>query len=102
MKEDSMARLFRFVIYLIVALLALVFALLNAQPIQFNYYFGQWEIPLSLMLAIAMVAGAVLGVTASLGIVIKAKRQSSVQRKNADIAERELAKLRALPNQDKR
>ena len=96
-----MARLFSFVFYLIVALLALVFALLNAQTMEFNYYFGQVQLPLSLMLAIAIVLGAVLGVTVSLGMVMKAKRQASVQRKNADIAEKELAKLRALPLNDK-
>jgi putative membrane protein len=96
-----MARLFRFVFYLIVALLALALALLNAQPVQFNYYFGQWEIPLSLILAIATGLGAVLGIIASLGIVIKSKRQSSVMRKNADFAEKELAKLRSLPLNDK-
>jgi putative membrane protein len=95
-----MARLFRFVLYLIVAMLALVFALLNAQTIPFNYYFGQVQLPLSLMLAIAIVLGAVLGITVSLGMVLKSKRQASLQRKNADIAERELAKLRALPLKD--
>jgi len=96
-----MARLFRFVVYLIVALLALVFALLNAQPTQFNYYYGQLEIPLSLIIAIAIAVGAVLGVVASMGIVIRAKRQSTVQRRNAEIAEKELSKLRALPLKEK-
>lgn len=92
-----MARLFRFVIYLIVALLALVFALLNAEPVQFNYYYGQVPAPLSLIVAIGIAIGAVLGLVASLGIVIKTKRQSTVNRRHADIAEKELAKLRALP-----
>jgi putative membrane protein len=96
-----MGRLFRFVFSLIVAVLALIFALLNAQPVEFNYHFGQVQIPLSLMLAIAVVGGAVLGIMVSLGIVIKAKRQASRQRKNADIAESELARLRALPLSEK-
>lgn len=96
-----MARLFRFVFYSIVALLALIFALLNAQPIQFDYYFGRWELPLSLMLTIAAASGALLGVMTSLGIVIKAKRQTTILRKKADFAEKELAKLRELPLKDK-
>jgi len=96
-----MARLFRFIVYLIVVLVALVFALLNAQPTQFNYYYGQWEIPLSMLIAIAIAIGAILGVTASMGIVIKSKRLSTANRKHADIAEKELAKLRALPLKDK-
>lgn len=92
-----MARLFRFAVYLIVALVALVLALLNAQAVQFNYYYGQVEVPLSLIVAIGIAVGALLGVMASLGIVIKTKRQATVNRRHADIAEKELAKLRALP-----
>ena len=96
-----MARLFRFILYLFVGVLALIFALLNAQTIQFNYYFGQLQLPLSLIVAIAIVLGAVLGILVSMGMLIKAKRQASLQRKNADFAEKELAKLRALPLDDK-
>jgi len=96
-----MARLFRFGFYSIVAFLALVFALLNSQPVQFNYYFGRWEQPLALLLAVTMAMGALLGVMVSLGMVLKSKRQSSLLRKNADIAEKELAKLRAPSHQDK-
>lgn len=40
-----MLRLFRFAIYFIVGLVGLVFALLNAQVVPFNYYFGSREIP---------------------------------------------------------
>ena len=98
---SRMARLFRFVFYLLIAFLALVFALLNSQTAQFNYYFGRWEQPLALLLAIATAMGALLGVLVSLGMVLKSKRQSSILRKNADFAEKELAKLRALPHQDK-
>ena len=95
-----MARLFRFIFYLIIAFLAVFFALLNSDTTQFDYYFGKADLPLALMLAIAMAIGAGLGVVASLGIVVKSKRQSSVLRKNAVNAEKELAKLRALPHQD--
>lgn len=98
-----MARMLKLVFYCAVALLAMVFALLNAETVHFNYYFGQWELPLSLLMAITTVFGAALGVLASLTMVFKAKRQTAAQRKHADLAERELAKLRALPHaeQDK-
>lgn len=92
-----MARLFRLAFYSLVALLALLFALLNSQSTRFNYYFGQADVPLSLMLVMAIALGALLGVFAGLSLVIKAKRQARIERKNAEIAERELAKLRALP-----
>jgi putative membrane protein len=96
-----MARLIRFIFYVIIAFVAVFFAILNSQSTPFNYYFGQTELPLALMLAVALAGGAVLGVIASLGIVMKSKRQSSTLRKSAANAEKELAKLRAaLPHQE--
>ena len=95
-----MARLFRFIFYLVVAFLAVIFALLNGEAAQFDYYFGKASLPLALMLAIAMAIGALLGVIATVGMVVKSKRQASAMRRNATNAEKELAKLRAIPHQD--
>ncbi len=96
-----MTRVFSLIVYLLIALLALMFALLNSHSARFNYYFGQIELPMSLLLALAVVVGAALGVTASLGLVIRAKRQASYQRRQAAKAENELNQLRALIHQDK-
>jgi len=96
-----MLRLFRFAVYLLVALAGLVFAVLNAQPVLFNYYFGSRDIPLAFIVAVAIAFGALLGVSASLGMVVKAKRQTSGLRRTADAAERELAHLRTLSLNDK-
>lgn len=96
-----MLRLFRFAVYLSVAFIGLVFALFNAQAVPFNYYFGTREVPLALIIALAVALGALLGVAASLTVVVKAKRQMSGWRKNATAAEKELAELRALTLNDK-
>lgn len=96
-----MLRLFRFAVYLFVAFVGLVFALLNAQTVPFNYYFGARDIPLAFIIAVAVAFGALLGVVASLALVMKAKRQTAGFRKNATIAENELAHLRTLPPNDK-
>lgn len=96
-----MLRLFRFAVYLCVAFLGLVFALLNAQKVPFDYYFGTREIPLAFIIAVAVAFGALLGVTASLSLVVRAKRQSAGFRKNASVAEKELAQLRAFSINDK-
>ena len=95
-----MARLFRFIFYLFIAFLAVFLALLNSQPIQFDYYFSKAKLPLALMLSISMAFGALLGVLATIGMVIKSKRQSSALRKSVSNAEKEITKLRALPHQD--
>lgn len=94
-------RLIRFAIYLIVGFVGLVFALLNAQDVPFNYYFGSRDIPLAFIVALAVGFGALLGIVASMGVVFKAKRQASGLRKNVNVAEKELANLRAIPLKDK-
>ena len=96
-----MTRVFSLIVYLLIVLLALIFALLNPRPAQFNYYFGQVELPMSLLLALAVAVGAGLGVLASLGMVIRARRQAWQQRRHARNAERELDRLRGLTHQDK-
>src|SRR3569832_1927128 len=96
-----MLRLFRFAVYLLVALAGLVFAVLNAQPVLFNYYFGSRDIPLAFIVAVAIAFSALLGVSASLGMVVKAKRQTSKQQQTAEATERERAHLRTLSLNDK-
>lgn len=96
-----MTRVFSLIIYILIALLALMFALLNPTPAPFNYYFGQVELPMSLLLALAVAFGAGLGVLASLGMVVRARRQVWQQRRYARNTEKELEQLRGLTPQDK-
>ncbi|MEK7322897.1 MAG: LapA family protein [Pseudomonadota bacterium] len=95
-----MLRLFRFAVYFSVGLVGLVFALLNAQAVPFNYYVGSREIPLAFIVAMAVGFGALLGIAASLTVVVRAKREAAGLRKNVNVAERELANLRTIPYKD--
>jgi len=54
-------RLIRFLILGLVALLGFSFALLNAQQVHIDYYVGTRDLPLSLLLVVAFVAGILLG-----------------------------------------
>jgi len=82
---------------LVLLLLGIIFAILNAETIQLNYYFGSQQIPLSLAIMLAMFVGALLGVLASIGVIMKSRRELSRLRKAATIAEKEIANLRAIP-----
>jgi putative membrane protein len=95
-----MARVLSLIVYLLIAVVALKFALLNAQSAHFNYYFGQTDLPMSLLMALAVVAGAMLGVIVSLGMVFRARRQAAQQRRLARNAQKELEQLRGLTHQD--
>jgi len=92
-----MGRLIRLILLLALLIVALGFALLNAESIQVDYYMGKLSIPLSLALVVVLAVGAVIGIIASLGMVLRAKRQSAKLRKQIKNTEREVTDLRVLP-----
>jgi putative membrane protein len=95
-----MKRIITFALILLVSLLGLTFALMNAETVQLNYYFGNLQAPLSLVVVIAIIIGAGLGVLASMGIVLGQKRELAKLRKSARLAEQEVSNLRSLPLKD--
>jgi putative membrane protein len=54
-------RLFSILILSLTALIGISFAVLNAQPVLVNYYFGTREIPLSLLLLMVLILGILIG-----------------------------------------
>ena len=95
-----MKRIVTFALLLLVSLLGLTFALMNAEMVRLDYYLGSLQAPLSLVVVIALIVGAGLGVLASMGIVFAQKRELAKLRKSAKIAEEEVSNLRSLPLND--
>jgi len=93
-------------IYAILALalfvITLSFAALNSDPIPIDYYIGQVEIPLALLLVAALGVGALLGSLVGLGRVVRIKREMARLRRESRATEEEVRNLRALPLQDVR
>lgn len=54
-------RIIGFVIILVIILIGVSFAMLNSQTVHFNYYVGEHDIALSLLLAAALLIGVILG-----------------------------------------
>ena len=57
-----MVRIVYSFIFLVLVIFGIVFAVLNAEPVKLNYYFGSEDVPLSLIIVFAMIVGAILGV----------------------------------------
>lgn len=95
-----MKRILVFVISVLAVVLGLSFAVLNVGEVQLNYYFGALTAPLSLLVVGAIAVGAMLGVLASLGMVLSQKREMAKLRRAMRLAEKEVANLRALPLKD--
>jgi putative membrane protein len=87
--------------FLLVVAVGVAFAVLNAAPVTLNfYYFETVEVPLSLTLVVSLALGAVLGVIAGLGAIVRLKRENGKLRKEVKLAEKEVMNLRNIPIKD--
>jgi uncharacterized integral membrane protein len=93
-------RLFVYLLFFVVLIVCVGFAVINAEPVAVSYYFGALTAPLSLIAVIAVIAGAILGVVAGLGMVLRAKREISGLRRQLRLKEKEVSNLRAIPIRD--
>lgn len=96
-----MGRLVGTTIVLLVIAIGLSFAALNAESVQVKYYLGETSAPLALVVVLALSIGAVLGVLASLGIVLNQKRRIGKLRRTLAVHEREIRNLREIPIKDR-
>ena len=92
-----MARLFGFLMMVILVVIGLSFAVLNSEPVMLNYYFGSREIPLSLIVVGSLATGALFGVLASLGVIIRLKSQTSGLRKKVRMLEKDTLNIASAP-----
>ncbi len=93
-------RLLKFLAFLVVVLLGLAFGWRNPHPVDLDYYYGVSHPPLALALTGALIAGALLGILAGLGLVLRLKRENAELRRKARLAAEEINNLRSIPIKD--
>lgn len=96
-----MSYIVNLIIFLLVLTLGLSFAILNAEPVELHYYFGSQRLSLSLVVLITLIMGVLAGVIASLGMIIKLKREVSRLRKANQAVEAERATSVPSPVREK-
>jgi putative membrane protein len=94
-------RLIKLFLLMVIVMLGAVFAVLNAEPVQFNYYFGTLELPLSLVMTMVLGCGVLLGILACMGLMFGMKRENLQLRRKSQLASQEVSNLRALPLKDR-
>lgn len=94
-------RIIKLFLIMLIMLVGAVFAVLNAEPVEFNYYFGSRALPLSLVMIAALGAGALLGMLSSMGLMFALKRENLSLRRKSQLASQEVNNLRALPLKDR-
>lgn len=93
-------RFFKLLFILLVMLIGVAFAVMNAENVNLNYYFGSTVLPLSVVLVGAVCFGAVLGILAGLGGLASLKRENASLRREARLASQEVQNLRTMPIKD--
>ena len=92
-----MARLFGLLLLIVLAVFGLSFAVLNAEPVSLNYYFGYRDIPLSMIVVLSLALGAVIGIVFSMGMILRLKQQVGGLRRRLQLAEKRADELHILP-----
>ncbi len=96
-----MFRISRLIIVFFLLLFGLAFHLKNNLLIELDYYIGTtMPLPLSIIVVIALCVGALLGVLASLPIIIKLKQQKFRLEKQIKNSNKEINNLRVMPVKD--
>lgn len=93
-------RFVKYIIILLVMVLGVVFASLNEGHVTLNYHYGELDIALPYLVLISIALGVVLGWLASLGSLLRAKRENAGLRRKASVASEEIKNLRAIPLKD--
>ena len=88
--------------FFVIAMLVVgaAFAALNAESVALHYYFGEVNMPVALLIALSLSVGALLGIMASSGLLLRSELRNRGLRRQVSLAEEEVANLRTLPLQD--
>ncbi len=81
----------------VLAVLGIGFAMLNTAPVELNYHYGAWEMPLALLVGLAIASGLFVGLVVSFFLVLRLKRQNSSLRRQAARKTEHSGSLRTVP-----
>ncbi|MCW9088918.1 MAG: LapA family protein [Gammaproteobacteria bacterium] len=95
-----MKRLLISLLLLLLALIGVVFARLNADGVAVDFYFLATQAPLALLLYLALTIGVVAGLMVSFVMVVRARHETKRLRKRLAVCEQEIKNLREIPIKD--
>lgn len=94
-------RFLSYILILIIILLGITFAALNHNNVIINYYVGQRDLPLSILLVLSFSSGCIIGLIVAMGVLFKLKLKNYRLQQQLKVAEKEVENLRAIPLQDR-
>ena len=88
------------IFYILLILVGISFAGLNAQSVHVNFYFTALNIPVSVLIILMLSLGMLLGVFLSLCRYWRLKAECRKIKNQLKLTEKEIKNLRAIPLQD--
>lgn len=93
-------RIAKIIFYLLIILLGISFAALNASNVKINFYIATWTMPVSVLAIIMLSVGIVCGLIISMGKFWRLKREIRKMRDQLKLTEKEIKNLRSIPLRD--
>lgn len=90
-------RVLKILIVLLVMAAGAAFAVLNPHLVTLDYYFGKFELPLSVVVVAALGIGALLGMLAGVRAIVTLKRENARLRRRERQTAEEVNNLRTIP-----
>ncbi len=90
-------RVISYIVILILLIVGITFAILNAGDVVVDYYVNKISLPLSLLIALTFVIGALCGLFVGLIMYWKAKCLAKKTKRELAIVKEEVINLRSFP-----
>lgn len=94
-------RILLVLVFILLVVLATAFTVLNAGTAQLNLYLYSVEAPISILVFVCLVIGALLGLVAAAGTVLKRGHEIRRLKKKLATCEEEVLNLRNIPIKDR-
>ena len=96
-----MFRLLALFLSVIISLLSVIVVYYNKIPYLIDFYFIQFtDIPLGILLFVAMIFGIFISIFFLIGLVVSSKKKYRVLKKDHDLISKEVQNLRRIPIQE--
>ena len=93
-------RIVMIIFYLILILIGISFAALNASSVQVNFYFTTLTMPVTVLMILMLAIGMLIGFTLFILKYWRLKAEHRKIRNQLKLTEKEIRNLRAIPLQD--
>lgn len=77
-----MKNIFYFIFFIIVLAIGLIFTIYNSEDVTFNYVINSTNLPLSLIIILAIIVGVILGLLACSIIILRLQNELAQMKRN--------------------